>query len=261
MSEIQNNEPKIVSVQMLKKFKEHFLTDLGITSANKSLIHTDNTISKVAKSVIIGEGHSNLSGNTIQNAIVVGFRNILSTNNQAIFGEYNNANNSLFVVGNGTSSNRHNAFEVTRDGVVLGGSAFNITADGAEVPANDDALVPLKYLNFIYTDIINTINTAATGETTETFASTINNAVADTISNQLANLNLPEHVTGDLYNKIDELSKSISYLISRLTVAELNEDGEPIKYFAVGLSDAALDFDTEVNYNTESSNESAGGTD
>lgn len=253
MSEIQNNEPKIVSVQMLKKFKEQFLTDLGITSANKSLIHTGNTISKVAKSIIIGEGHSNLSGNTIQNAIVVGFRNILSTNNQAIFGEYNKVNDSLFVVGNGTSSSRHNAFEVTRDGVVRGGYNFD--------ESDDYALVPLKYVKQIYEEILDTIEQAATGEASETFASTINNKVADTISSQLANLNLAEHVTGDLYGKIDELSKSISYLISRLTVAELDENGEPIKYFAVGLADAALDFDTEVDYNTESSNEPTGGTD
>jgi hypothetical protein len=144
MSNIQNTEPKIVSVQILKSFKEHFLDDLGITTANKSIIQTENNISNIAKSIIIGEGHSNQTENTLQNILVTGFRNIASTNNQAIFGLYNKPTDSLFVVGGGTDSdNRHNAFEVTKNGIVKGNA--NVTIANANT-FTDDTLVPLGYI-------------------------------------------------------------------------------------------------------------------
>jgi hypothetical protein len=123
MSDIQ--APQIVTVDTLKTFQAELVQTLGLTLSNKSLIQNNsNQLTNISYSAAIGSGHSTDSTRGLKNVLVSGQNNIVSSWNQAVFGQYNKSNkDALFIIGTGVSdSQRNNAFEVLKSGEIVLGS-------------------------------------------------------------------------------------------------------------------------------------------
>ena len=218
-----NNIPQIITLETLTAFKNELSANLGlklnttnslIQLNNPDLFFTDSFAAKVVDSAIFGAEHEiSADADYPKNTFIAGFGNIVSNDNQAIFGTFNTIprKDALISIGNGVGKTlRSNVLEVLNDGSIV----FNNNARiSQEVPNTLSITGKLAYTDSLL------------GENPEAIT-------WDTLKEQVENLDNNQLITADIIKKITsfanlstdfnptEYSDKLDSLVKDLTYSE-----------------------------------------
>jgi hypothetical protein len=126
-----NDTPQIITLETLQTFKDELTNNFGLKlNTTNSLIQLnnndlffENNTAKVINSAVFGSEHEvSEDADYPQNVLVAGFGNVVSNDNQVVFGTFNKipSKNAILAIGNGTGKAfRNNVLEIHTDGSIV----------------------------------------------------------------------------------------------------------------------------------------------
>ena len=126
-----NDTPQIITLETLQTFKDELTNNFGLKlNTTNSLIQLnnndlffENNTAKVINSAVFGSEHEvSDDADYPQNVLLAGFGNVVSNDNQVVFGTFNKipSKNAILTIGNGTGKAfRNNVLEIHTDGSIV----------------------------------------------------------------------------------------------------------------------------------------------